>query len=102
MGGLTSPSSTSELTGHGLPDTAWAWHGVAEFQQRGAELQLVVEGDRQMAVTEQVAQGAQRAVMGDERGQRGVGSSDHAGVAKVCQLRGAAGDITDERRQHTR
>jgi hypothetical protein len=43
-----------------------------------------------MAVTEEVAQGAQRAVVGDERGRRGVGASDHAGVAEICQLRGAA------------
>ena len=52
-----------------------------------------------MAVAEGAAQTTKCAVAGEQRGQRGVGAFDHAGVTEVGQLRGTTGDIADERRQ---
>jgi hypothetical protein len=49
-----------------------------------------------MALANRMAKGAQGAVVGDERGQCGIDTFDHASVSEVCQLRGASGDIADE------
>jgi hypothetical protein len=49
-----------------------------------------------MAVADRIAQSAECAVVGDERGQCRVGAFDHASVPEVRQLRGAASDIADE------
>ena len=49
-----------------------------------------------MAFTDRAAQSAERAVAGDERGQRGVSAFDHTGMPEVGQLGGPPGDITDE------
>lgn len=49
-----------------------------------------------MALANRMAQGAQRAVAGDERGQCAVSAFDHSSVSEVGELRAAAGDIADE------
>jgi hypothetical protein len=56
----------------------------------------MVERHGEMALANRMAQGAQRAVAGDERGQCAVGAFDHSSVSEVGELRGAAGDIADE------
>lgn len=49
-----------------------------------------------MVVAEGAAQATECVVAGEERGQRGVGAFEHAGMAEVGQLRGTMGDIADE------
>lgn len=49
-----------------------------------------------MSGADGAAQGAQGAVVGDERGQCGVGAFDHAGVPEVGKLGGAARHIAEE------
>jgi hypothetical protein len=49
-----------------------------------------------MLVADRVAQRAEAAVVGDERGGGGIGAFEHAGVAEVGELPGSAVDIRDE------
>ena len=69
---------------------------IAELLQQLAELQFVLQRDCDVAVADLAAQSTKFAVVGDERGQGGVGAFDEGDGPEVGQLGRAAGDVGDE------
>ena len=56
----------------------------------------MLQRDGDVTFTDRAAQTAQRAVVGDKRGQGGVGAFDEGDGAEVGQLGRAAGDVGEE------